>query len=116
MKSYSLESNGRGKIAPALVKKCAQGQAGESLIRSGITQESFCAFLVKIALELSEKGKTESEITQAFSLLSGANASAAQKALAECTITFDGEKPKSVAAHWLASGGASASPNLSVLD
>lgn len=116
MKNYILESAGRGKIAPALVKKCAQGEAGENLIRSGITQESFCRFLVKIALEMVSKGKDESTITSAFSMLSGANASAAQKALAECSITFEGEKKQSVAAYWLSIGGSKAAPDLSVFD
>lgn len=115
-KNYTLEVNGRGKIAPALAKKCAVGEAGENLIRSGITQENFCAFLVKIALELHAKGKSESDIAMAFSLLSGANASAAQKALAECTVKFEGEKPQSVSAYWLSIGGSKAAPNLALFD
>ena len=91
--SYKLIPTG-GKIAAALCKKCAEGEVGESLIRSGITQASFCAFLAQIAIKAMEAGK-DSAIAYAFSLLSGANASAAQKALADCTIEWaDGKKAK----------------------
>ena len=51
-----------------------------------------------------------------FGLISAVNASAAKQALADCTIVFEGEKPRSVSDFWGKTGGAKSLPNLSLLD
>ncbi len=114
--SYKLIPAGNGKIAPALCMKCAEGETGEFLIRSGLSQSSFCAFLAQIAYNGYKAGKTAEQMARAFSMLSGANASAAQKALADCTIEWADGKKQSVAAYWLSIGSAKGAPDLKDLE
>ena len=117
MKSYKLETGSKGgKIAAALVKMCQVGAVGEPLVRSGMTQDGFCLFLAKLAALHLAAGRSPEQIADVFILVSGGNASAARQALADCTLTFDGEKPTSVSAYWLKNGGGRAAPNTSILD
>lgn len=117
MKSYIIKPDGSSKIAAALAKRCAFGEAGQSLVENGISQSNFSLFLAcEAARQLVEKGKSDKELADVFSLLSAGNASAARQALGDCTLEFEGEKPVSVAAYWLKHGGGKATPNLSSLD
>lgn len=113
--TYKLTSDG-GKIAAALVKMSQPGEAGESMVRNGMNQASFCLFLARIAAKFIEAGKTPEQLADVFALLSGGNASAAKQALNDCTIEFEGEKPSSVGAYWGKTGEGKAAPNLSMLD
>lgn len=134
-RSYKLLPSGSGKIAAGLAKMCQQGEIGESLFRSGITQESFNLFLVKLARNRFAAGKTDSQAAEAFTVVSGGNASAAQKALATCAIQWEAvneqgesildektgeptweKNQMSVEAYWKSLGGSTGAPNLSALD
>lgn len=115
-KSYSLKASGNSKIAAALAKLCANGEIGEPLVRSGVSQGAFALFLARLAAKHLAAGKTPEQVADVFTLVSGGNASAARQALAECALEFDGEKAQSVSAFWLKSGGIAAAPNLSILD
>lgn len=115
-KSYTLTATG-GKIAAALAKSCAEGQIGEPLFRSGISQDAFCLFLARLSAKHHEAGKTPEQVADVFVLVSGGNASAASQALGKCSITWEGEaKQQSVADYWNKQGGARSAPNLSILD
>lgn len=115
-KSYTLTATG-GKIAAALAKLCAEGEMGESLFRSGISQDAFCLFLAKLAKKHLDAGKTPEQLADVLLLVSGGNASAASQALGKCSITWEGEtKQQSVADFWNKQGGARSAPNLSILD
>lgn len=133
-KSYLITSNGGGKISAALAKLCAEGELGESLFRSGISQDAFCLFLARLAADRLAKGKTPEQLADIFLLVSGANASAARQALGRCELQWealdkdgnsildkDGDptwdvKKQSVEAYWLKASGGKAAPNLSLLD
>jgi len=133
MKSYTLKSDG-GKIAQALAQLCAEGEIGESLFRNGVSQASFCLFLAKLAVAHSKAGRSAEQIADVFSLVSGGNTSAAQKALNDVSVHWEitdksgesvldektglptfSEKPQSVGAYWLAQGGGKTVANLSLL-
>ena len=131
-RSYVLKSDG-GKIAQALAQLCAEGETGEPLLRSGVNQAAFCLFLAKLAIAHSDAGHNAEQIADVFSLVSGGNTSAAQKALNDVSIhweitdangesvlgkdglpTFE-EKAQSVGAYWGKLGGGKAVANLSLL-
>lgn len=133
MKSYILKTDG-GKIAQALATLCAEGAIGEPLLRSGVNQASFCLFLAKLAVAHHDAGRTAEQIADVFSLVSGGNTSAAQKALNDVSIHWElttkegesildektgeptfSEKAQSVGAYWLSQGGGKAVANLSLL-
>ena len=114
-KTYKLTSDG-GKIAAALVKMCQPNQPGETLIRNGLNQSSFGLFLAKIAEAHFAKGRSPEQVADVFAMLSGTNASAANKALMEATLEFEGEKPQSVSAFWGKAGTTKGAPNLALLD
>jgi len=115
MKSYTLKTSGRGEIAAAFAKVCLPGQPGERLIRSGLTQGSFCLFLAELA-SLHFAAKREPKvIAQVLAKVSGGNASAAKQALETLVIKWEDGKEESVATHWGKSGEAAA-PDLSILD
>lgn len=133
-KSYKLESTGGGKVSAALAKLCSQGELGEALLRSGVSQDAFCLFLARLAAQKLAAGKTPEQLADIFLLVSGGNASAARQALGRCELVFealtkDGEsilddkgeptwesKKQSVEAYWNKSSGGKAAPNLSLLD
>ena len=138
-RSYRLIPSGSSKISAALARKCQQGEIGESLFRSGISQASFCLFLVRFAQELLSPNavrpaKTPEQATNSFLLVSGGNASAAQKALAGVAIEWeavdkagesildkDGQptwepKQMSVSSYWESLGDSAGAPNLADLD
>lgn len=136
MKSYILKAS-FGKIATSLAKFCAEGEIGESLLREGINQASFNLFLAKLAesrLCRAVNPMPVAKLADLFSLVSGANSSAAQKALATCSIRWelvdedgasildkDGnptweKNEQSVEAYWAKAGGGKAISNLSLLD
>jgi len=115
IKNYILKAT-NGKIAQALCKRCAQGEIGESLLRSGLSQSAFVLFIAKEAMNQSAKGKTAEQLADILTLLSAGNASAAKQALADCTIELEGEKPQSVSAFWGKNGGPKTAINLSLLD
>lgn len=114
-KTYKLTSDG-GKIAAALVKMSQPGTVGETMIRNGMNQASFCLFLARIAAQFIAAKKTPEQLADVFALLSGGNASAAKQALNDCTLEFEGEKPQSVGAYWGRNSEGKAAPNLSMLD
>lgn len=133
-RSYILKTDG-GKLSQALCQLCAEGEFGESLLRSGVNQASFCLFLAKIAVAHAAKGRSAEQIAEVFNLISGANASAAKQALNDLSIhweivnkdgesvlgpktgepTFE-EKAQSVGAYWAKSGGSKPALNLSILN
>jgi len=139
-RSYQIVPSGSGKIAAALAQKCAQGEIGESLVRNGITQASFCLFLCRFAQALFTKtdkreAKTPEQAANSFLLVSGGNASAAQKALGQCELhweiidengesvldkdgnpQFDSKKPMLVETLWAQGAGKGSSITLADLD
>ena len=118
-KTYEIKAGG-GKISAALAKLCAQGQMGESLVRSGVSQDAFCLFLAKLATAHLSKGKTPEQLADVFLLVSGGNSSAARQSLGKCSLRWDSsDKDQSVEAYWILlkeEGGDRAAPNLSALD
>jgi hypothetical protein len=62
------------------------------------------------------KGRDWSTLGAVYEQISGGNASAAKQAVAELTITTDGDKPRSVRAYWGKVGGASPAIDLKVVD
>lgn len=133
MKSYILKTNGKSKISSALAQLCAEGEVGESLLRNGVSQSAFCLFLARLASLHFAAGRTAEQVAEVFSLVSGGNTSAAQKALNDVSIhweetTKDGEsildkdgnptysaKAQSVGAYWSTLSGATQVANLSLL-
>lgn len=132
-KPYQLTSGG-GKISAALCQKCQPGQGGESLLRDGLSQESFNLFIAREVRKMIAAKLSDEQIADILGLLSASNASAASQALARCAIRWalvdkEGKQSKddkgvllweaneiSVGKYWEKTGGSKAAPNLSALN
>lgn len=113
--NYTLTPDG-GKATAALAKFCAQGEIGESLLRSGMNQSAFTLFVAKLAKRAFDAGRTPEQTAEILSLVCACNASQAKQALEKCSIEWEGdEKKQSVADYWIKLGGAKGPLNLSAL-
>lgn len=133
MKSYILKSSGKSRISAALAQLCSEGEVGELLLRNGVSQEAFCLFLARLASLHFAAGKDAEHVAAVFSLVSGGNTSAAQKALADVSIHWEetdaegcsildkdgaptfAKSAQSVSAYWTKDGGSKSVANLSLL-
>lgn len=111
MKSYTIHTTGKSAIAAALATQLAPGKAGESLIRNGFSQGSFCAFLAELATRAIAAGYDSAKLADLFRQMAGGNASQARKACAELVIKIDGDKTgEGLEAYWKAHFSDGAAP------
>ena len=114
MKNYTIKNNSKSKVAASLAVQLEQGKAGECLIQSGFSQDTFCAFLAAFALRAIKAGHDQSKLTTAFQMLAAGNASQARQACADLSITVDGGKEQSLGVFW-GKTESGAKPDLSLL-
>ena len=114
MKSYSIKFQGTSKIAAALASQLAQGKAGEILIAHGFSQDTFTAFIANLAMRAAKANMSETALATIFKQVAACNASQARQALADITITVEGEKECSLNAFW-GTDKPAAAPDLSLL-
>ncbi len=100
MKSYTIQVSGTSKIAAALASQLAMGKAGEVLITQGFSQDTFTAFIANLAMRAAKANMSEVALASIFKQVAACNASQARQALADLSITVEGDKPCSLGAFW----------------
>ena len=86
---YSLKASGSGRIQEALVHLCRQGGLGEPLVLHGVTQIAVARFAAALAIACVKAGGDAEELASIFMQASVNNASALQKALADCSLVLE---------------------------
>lgn len=100
MKNYTVKYSGPSKVAAALVSQLAAEKSGAVLIEAGFSQDNFTLFLARLAIKAVAAGYDETKLSALFRQMAAGNASQARQAMADITITLEGEKEQSLGKFW----------------
>lgn len=100
MKSYTVKYSGPSKVAAALASQLAADKSGSVLIESGFSQDNFTLFLARLALKAVAANYDETKLSALLRQMAAGNASQARQAMADITITLEGEKEQSLGKYW----------------
>lgn len=101
---YTLKVITKSKLAAVYAQYCAEGKAGEILIKAGCNTDAFATFASLVAQRALENGEDAPTLAERFKNLCIGNASQVRQAIQELQIEIDGEKAQSISTYWQKSG------------